>query len=55
VFVFGTLALIVVARVYVVRRSTRAVEKDISIEWRGIRRPWRRSDGEVLDRGIAAG
>jgi branched-chain amino acid transport system permease protein len=54
VFVFGTLALFVVARVLVVGRSARAVDQDVSIEWRGIRRPWRQSDGEVIDRGIAA-
>jgi branched-chain amino acid transport system permease protein len=28
---------------------------DVPVEWWGVRRPWREQDGEVLDRGVAAG
>jgi branched-chain amino acid transport system permease protein len=37
------------------RRAPRKSNVDVPVEWWGVRRPWREQDGEVLDRGVAAG
>jgi len=37
------------------RLARRAAPPEVPVEWRGVRRPWRAEDGEVLARGIARG
>jgi branched-chain amino acid transport system permease protein len=36
-------------------RSAGPRVREVPLEWWGVRRPWRREDREVLDRGVAAG
>jgi len=38
-----------------VARRAAPVEPEVPVEWRGVRRPWRAEDEEVLARGIAGG
>jgi branched-chain amino acid transport system permease protein len=51
----GTAVLALALRAWARSREKPAVEQDVPIEWRGVRRPWRREDEEVLARGIAGG
>jgi branched-chain amino acid transport system permease protein len=68
VFFGGLLALALVLRAYTTARQAEPTrggkqnampsglfEASDPLEWRGIRRPWRAEDREVLDRGIARG
>jgi branched-chain amino acid transport system permease protein len=53
-FFGGLLVLALALRRYAAARQAEPAGVD-PLEWRGIRRPWRVEDGEVLDRGIAGG
>jgi branched-chain amino acid transport system permease protein len=57
VFFGALLVLALVLRAYTTARQAspgiEPLEADDPLEWRGIRRPWRAEDREVLDRGIA--
>jgi branched-chain amino acid transport system permease protein len=54
VFFGGLLILALALRAYTAARPAEPAGF-VPLEWRGIRRPWRVEDGEVLDRGIAGG
>jgi branched-chain amino acid transport system permease protein len=51
-FFGGLLVLASALRAYASAPRT-PLEEDDPLEWRGIRRPWREQDREVLDRGLA--
>jgi len=54
-FFVGLLLLALALRKYTTAQQATPLEANDPLEWRGIRRPWRVDDGEVLDRGIAGG
>lgn len=52
---FGSVVWALGLRAYASAREAGAVQRDVPVEWWGLRRPWRIGDGEVLRRGVAAG
>jgi branched-chain amino acid transport system permease protein len=51
----GLILLAVVLRALAVARLSVPAERDVPVEWWGVRRPWRAEDGEVLDHAVARG